>query len=126
MTNRRLLIIDDEADFGKFVSRVASALGYEVEVTTQSADFMAAVQRAPPDVIILDIVMPGMNGIELIRWLGEQHSAARIIVVTGFNPHYAQMVEGLGIAHGIRSITSLLKPIAIADLKAVLTADEKT
>src|ERR1700685_1409142 len=112
MTNRRLLIIDDEIDFGKFVSRVASALGYAVEITTRGEDFMAAVLRDPPDVIILDVVMPKMDGVELIRWLAEQQSTARIIVVSGFNPHYAQMVEYLGTAQGILSVTTLLKPIA--------------
>jgi DNA-binding response OmpR family regulator len=125
MTDRRLLIIDDEVDFGKFVSRVASALGYQVEITTRGEDFMAAVLRVPPDVIILDIVMPQMDGVELIRWLAARRSPARIIVVTGFNPHYAKMVAGLGTAHGILSITTLVKPISIADLKVALMDGEK-
>jgi DNA-binding response OmpR family regulator len=125
MTNRRLLIIDDEVDFAKFVSRVASALGYEVETTTRGEDFKAAVLRVPPDVIILDIVMPQMDGVELIQWLAAQRSAARVIVVTGFNPHYAKMVEVLGIAHGILSITTLVKPIAIIDLQAALMDGER-
>ncbi len=121
MTNRRLLIIDDEVDFGKFVSRVASSLGYEAEITTRSEDFMAAVLRAPPDVIILDIVMPGMDGVQLIQWLGERKSTARIIIVSGFNSQYAKITGELGTAHGIQSITALVKPIAIAALKAALT-----
>jgi DNA-binding response OmpR family regulator len=125
MTNRRLLIIDDEVDFAKFVSRVASAVGFEVETTTCGEDFMAAVGRVPPDVIILDIVMPKIDGVELIRWLAERRSQARIIVVTGFNPHYAKMAEDLGTAYGILSITTLTKPIAIIDLKAALMDGEK-
>jgi CheY-like chemotaxis protein len=42
----------------KLVSRVASAVGYEVEITIHGKDFMAAALRVPPDVIVLDIMMP--------------------------------------------------------------------
>jgi len=109
MISPRLLIIDDEIGFAKFVSRVASAIGYEVEITTRGEDFMAAVLRVPPDVIILDIVMPKMDGVELIQWLGARRSPARVIVVTGFNPHYAKMVEDFGTAYGMLPITILVK-----------------
>jgi YesN/AraC family two-component response regulator len=79
----------------------------------------------PPDIIVLDIVMPKMDGFELVQWSAAQQSVARIIIVTGCNPHYAKMIQNIGTAHGILSITSLVKPIAITDLKAALAGDKK-
>jgi DNA-binding response OmpR family regulator len=120
VTNQRLLIIDDYISFAKFVSAIASEEGFDVEITTRAEDFMAAVLRTPPDVIVLDILMPGMDGIELIQWLAEQRTKARVIVATGFHPEYATMVRSIGIAKGIDSISILLKPFRIATLKAAL------
>jgi DNA-binding response OmpR family regulator len=125
MTNRRLLVLDDEADFAKFVSRVATTLGYEVEITTNGLDFQAAVVRREPGVIMLDIVMPDIDGIELIQWLAERGSRARIVLMTGFNPLFAEMAEKIGTSRMLSSITTLLKPFSIAELTAVLRNQEK-
>jgi DNA-binding response OmpR family regulator len=125
MTNRRLLIIDDDVSFAEFVSLVANEEGFDVEITTRATDFMAAVLRAPPDVIVLDIVMPGMDGIDLIQWLAKRRSAARVIVATGFHPDYGNMVKEIGIGLGIASVAILLKPFALAVLKAALGADAR-
>jgi DNA-binding response OmpR family regulator len=125
MTNGRLLVIDDEPNFGKFVSRVASALGFDVEVTSCSEDFMAAVPRFQPDVIVLDIVMPKVDGIELIQWLASRGTKARVIVTSGFNPRYAEAAQILGAAAGILSIATLPKPVARADLETALMGEQE-
>lgn len=117
MTGKRLLVIDDEADFAKFVARVASAMKFEVKVTTNAQDFMAAFNRFDPDVIILDIVMPDMDGLELIQWLAQEKCRARIVILSGFNPEFARMGELMATARGILSVTSMTKPVSIADLR---------
>jgi len=118
----RLLIVDDEPDFAKFVNRTAVELGYQAKVTTSAADFMSAYDAFDPTMIVLDIVMPVMDGIELVGWLAERQCRARIIAVTGFVPDYAHLAAVLGSYAGLASITSLKKPVAVADLKAALTA----
>lgn len=120
MKARRLLVVDDELDFAKFVARVAGTVGYEVEIATTGKDFEAAVLRGEPDVVVMDIVMPDTDGLMLIQWLAKRHCPARIILVTGFNPQYADAAQMLGTAHGISSITRLFKPISVADLTAAL------
>lgn len=120
MTNRRLLVIDDEPSFGKFVSRVAVALGFDVEVTSNGKDFMEAVPRFQPDVIMLDIIMPEIDGIELIQWLAARRTKARIIIVSGFNPQWADMAQLLGADGGLLSVMTLPKPVALADLQKAL------
>lgn len=120
MTARRLLVIDDETDFGAFVGRVASGLGFTVEVTTRAADFQEAYLRFQPTHLILDMVMPECDGIELIGWLATMGCRGRIFIITGFHPRYAAAAETLGRVQGLAPIVTLRKPVSLADLRAAL------
>jgi two-component system OmpR family response regulator len=65
----RLLVIDDEPAFGQIVKRVAEASGFEVIVTHDPSAFMHAARQWHPSVIILDLKMPGIDGVQLLRTL---------------------------------------------------------
>ena len=88
MTKKRLLVIDDEPEFGVMVGTVGERLGYDVTVTTLAMDFHAGFAKDRPEIVVLDIVMPEMDGIELIQWLIDQAYDGRLIVVSGFSPDY--------------------------------------
>lgn len=118
---KSLLIVDDEIDFGNFVGEVGEGLGYEVTVTSSAVDFMKSYRTREPSVIVMDMVMPGVDGVELIGWLAQQKCTSRILVVTGYNPRYVELAENLGGAKGLSSIKSLTKPIRLAELKAALS-----
>ena len=120
MSPGRLLIVDDEPAFADFVARVGRELGFEVTVARTASAFMAAYPDVDPDVVVLDVVMPDKDGIELIRWLAAQRCRARIIVVTGFNPSYATMTELLGKALGGLTVSTLSKPVPLSVLRAAL------
>ena len=117
LDQKHLLIVDDEREFGEFVKTVAEAMGYIVTVTEKAADFQKSYRDNPPTNIILDMVMPGVDGVELINWLALEKCTAKIIVVTGFNPRYIELAEDLGGARGLPYITTLTKPLALADLR---------
>lgn len=120
-TGKRLLILDDEVDFGKFVAKVAIELGFDTVVTTSAREFRAAYQSQVPDVIVLDVVMPEEDGIEVMMWLVGQACRARIVIVSGFNPAYTRAVRSLGEARGKLTLSELQKPVKLADLRAALT-----
>jgi DNA-binding response OmpR family regulator len=121
MITKRLLIVDDEENFGESVRFVAERLGFAVEVTTQGRDFKQIYEAFDPTVIILDIVMPGVDGIELVAWLASVQCAARIIIISGFSPMYAKAAVALGEAKGLLSISRLVKPVSLAILTETLT-----
>jgi CheY-like chemotaxis protein len=121
MSNQRLLIVDDEPDFGQMVARVAADLGYEARVTTNGYEFQAAYQELQPTLIVLDMVMPEMDGNELVVWLMEQGYAARLIIITGYSPEYAKDAQLLAEFKGLRSVITLAKPIRIAQLREALS-----
>ena len=124
MHDRRLLICDDEPAFGRFVKNVAEELGYQVEVTTTWQAFMQAYLAFSPTTIVLDIVMPGMDGIECVVWLGSLQSSARLIIVTGYAPDYAANAKILAEYKGLGPVTTLHKPIEISRLRATLQSQE--
>jgi len=120
MTKHKLLVIDDEPAFARLVATVALELDYEVEATTSWQAFQDAFQRMDPTTIIMDIVMPKMDGIELVQWLAKMGCTARIILITGYTPDYAKMAAEIGAASGLRSITIISKPVPVERLRELL------
>ncbi len=121
MSTRRLLIVDDEPDFTKIVANVGTGLGYAVEVTNTAAEFQAAFLRAQPDLICLDLVMPDMDGVQLIQWLVKQDYRQKVIIISGFNPEYMRMAKLLAEVRGHFETVTLRKPALIAELRQALT-----
>lgn len=117
---KRLLVVDDEPDFADFVKRTAEAMGYDVSALSDPNLFKNAYTAFKPDVIVLDMVMPDIEGIELVQWLAQQGCEAKILVVTGYNPYYGKMALGLGEVGGLR-VESHQKPISLADLRDALS-----
>ncbi len=115
-----MLLIDDELGFREFAGKVAASAGYQVEVTSNAKDFMRFYESFDPTLIVLDMILPEMDGFELMQWLITQNCEARILVVTGYNPHYAEMAETIGTDAGKLDVQTLTKPIGLMELRAAL------
>ena len=118
---RRLLIVDDERAFAEYVGEVGTDMGYDVVVTDNAMDFMSSYREKTPATLVLDMIMPGVDGVELIGWLAQQKCTSKIVIVTGFNARYVELAENLGDAHGLPHIQSLTKPIKLSDLRDALS-----
>jgi CheY-like chemotaxis protein len=126
MSGKRILIVDDEPRFAAFVERVATGLGYDVEVTNHGREFMRAYKRLPPDVVIIDMVMPEIDGNELILWLVKEQCEADVIIMTGFHPDYAINARLLAEFKGLRSVATLGKPVTVSALRRALADTDGT
>ncbi|MFQ5472952.1 MAG: response regulator, partial [Dehalococcoidia bacterium] len=111
---------DDDPGFGKLVRRVAEQMGYDVKVVTRSREFPEAYKTMCPTDILVDVVMPDVDGIELMKWLAQEGCDARLTVITGYSTDYAKMTEKIGRASGLNLATSLTKPMTIEDLRNAL------
>ena len=120
MTMRKLLIIDDEPDIAQFVAQVAEGLGYDVRTTSDPEEFKRQYAEFQPDVVILDVVMPEVDGIELVKHLAENGCTSKILVISGYAERYLNNTKSLGEAFGLPSITAMAKPIELPSLEAFL------
>lgn len=117
---KRILIIDDEPEFSRFVAKVASGLGYDTAETTTAKAFRSEYATAVPDIIVLDIVMPDEDGIELLQWLIAEGCRARILIISGYGPNFADAAKTIAEVKGKLTVQRLEKPIRLADLRAAL------
>jgi EAL domain-containing protein (putative c-di-GMP-specific phosphodiesterase class I)/ActR/RegA family two-component response regulator len=116
-----LLIVDDEPDFAEYLGAVAESVGYRCTTVTEVSSFEDAI-RKDVDLIMLDLVMPGADGIELLRLLARAHHPAGVILMSGFDKRVLVSAESLARELGLSVRGHLQKPIRAAELSAFLTA----
>jgi DNA-binding NtrC family response regulator len=81
----RLLIVDDEPGIRSLLSIAFKRAGYDVRTAPDAAKAIEACNLEPPDAILSDIQMPGMDGHGLIRWVAAEHPEVRPILMSGFD-----------------------------------------
>ena len=116
----RLLIIDDEVQFASFVQKVAESAGYEVRTTADAAEFRRWTREWQPTHIILDLVMPEVDGVEILRLLAGEGSTARIMIMSGFEGRVVEAARRLGRERGLDIVATLSKPLRAKDLRDLL------
>ncbi|MDH3239761.1 MAG: response regulator [Alphaproteobacteria bacterium] len=121
MTDRRLLAIDDEPDFMEILREVAEGLGFDVKTTEKADEFAEIYESFNPTVIVLDLVMPEVDGVELAHWLAHEKCQAKIIFVTGHNPRFADAAQDLATKGDLVSVTTLSKPVSLGTLREALS-----
>lgn len=78
----RILIVDDEAEVRRFLARRLQRAGYAVEQAGDGFEAITLIRRTAPDVVIADIVMPGLGGLPLLRALRRADADLPVIVLT--------------------------------------------
>lgn len=83
--SKRILVVDDAADNLFLMEMVLQTQGYEVEVADSGQAALAKIEAEPLDLVLLDVMMPGMNGIEVVRRIRQNRylSSMSIIMLTG-------------------------------------------
>jgi CheY-like chemotaxis protein len=107
----RILIADDEADIGEVLSAVAEDLGFAVTYVSEGGQVVAKTNALNPDVIMLDLRMPGTDGVEVIRELARINCTAKIILVSGMDQRTLNTVEALGREKDLCMVGTLVKPM---------------
>ena len=117
----RLLLIDDEPALADFMADAASGCGFEPVVTSRDEQFRDAFIAERPDMVALDLGMPGMDGVELLRFLAEQDYRAPVLIVSGFDRRVLESAFRLGEALGLSMAGPLEKPVRLEQLETMLS-----
>ncbi|HWA94074.1 MAG TPA: EAL domain-containing response regulator [Terracidiphilus sp.] len=115
----KILVIDDDAVVCDVVAGLAQALGLECATTKDPSTFPDLLTR-DTSLIVLDLMMPEMDGIEVLRQLGERRSTARILLMSGMDNRILETAERLAQSLGLWVVGRLQKPIPLPALKEAL------
>ncbi|MBM3567902.1 MAG: response regulator [Alphaproteobacteria bacterium] len=117
---RRLLVVDDQADWRRTIKDIARPLGWIVAEAANGRELKRCFDAIDPDFILLDMVMPEVDGFESLKWLAERSARARIAVMTGYAPHLAESAALVGNGLGASVVATLQKPVPIGRLRKLL------
>ena len=117
MTSSRLLVVDDDPDVRDSLSRALRYAGYQVLTAVHGGEALDAVARSPVDLIVLDVLMPIMDGFEACRRLRERGDATPVLVLTA-RDSVDDRVTGLDAG----ADDYLVKPFALGELQARVRA----
>jgi DNA-binding response OmpR family regulator len=120
MPQPRLLLIDDEPVLAEFLADAAKASGFEPIVTERDDEFRDAFIASRPEMVALDLGMPGMDGVELTRFLADQDYRGPVLIVSGFDRRVLESAFRLGEALGLNMAGPVEKPVRLGVLEELL------
>ena len=122
---KRILLIDDEEDFLVTMAGILEGSGYDVIAVSNCKEALRTLHENAVDLIIVDIFMPDMDGLEFIRKVIRDNPELPIVAVTGAAKQFY-----LKVARKMGAVSGLLKPIDVDQLLGIIRkaqpADSKT
>lgn len=113
----RILVVEDEKKTASFIRKALQAEGFAVDVCRNGADALAATSTTPFDGIVLDIMLPGCDGLSVLRQLRERSNATPVLLLSA-RGEVNERVDGLNAG----ADDYLPKPFVIAELVARIRA----
>jgi DNA-binding NtrC family response regulator len=129
MADEKVLLVDDEKDFTSVLSERLEARGLRVDTAPDGRSAIDKVDGSSYDVVVLDLAMPGMDGVETLRRLLEKNPDLQVIMLTG----HATLQKGIeAVRLGAREVlekpadlASLLEKISAAKTDKVLLVEKR-
>jgi len=117
MATARILVIEDEADISAFIKRGLMLQGYAVDVAAGGQEGLMIFRDTPPDAVLLDLMLPGMDGVEVCKRIRAVSEDVPIIMLTALDS-VGDKVQGLESG----ADDYITKPFAFDELSARLSA----
>ena len=83
--HKEILVVDDDEKIGKLFCDVLKDEGHQVEVVTSGDQAVEALKRKTFNLVFLDMIMPGMNGLETLKVLKESNQSVPVVMMTGYS-----------------------------------------
>lgn len=115
-----LLILDDEEDIAQICALAGEKAGFQTKFTSDFFEFKTLIEEKEPDVILLDIVMPKVEGMEILQWLSNIHGKSHIIIMSGYGDKYLEPAQKYAEKSGLKFAARLQKPFQFAALREIL------
>lgn len=115
-----ILVVDDNEMILSLISEVATVNGYRVRIAHNAEEFFAAYAQKKPALMMIDIVMPDMDGLEMIQRLAADNCQIPLVIMSGY-----EYVDDQGIkllAKKLNLLSFLRKPFDITELMELFTS----
>ena len=114
----RVLVVDDHRDGADTLGLLVEELGHQVQVTYGGLQALDLAMTFQPDLIFVDLIMPGMNGFDLVMRLRERRAVAcaQIVAITG---HKSDEYQAAALQAGCNRV--YVKPVALSAVQAALS-----
>jgi len=112
MRKLKVLLVDDEIEFIATISERLSSRGIQARTATSGEEALVVIEAEPPDVIVLDVMLPGTRGTELLKLIKQEHPAIPVILLTGGDVSTRERMEGMRLG----AFDYLLKPVSMEEL----------
>ena len=120
MNNIRFLILDDDPIIGRAIQSIAEAAGLQARFTIRTEAFFRAIEDWHPTHVAIDLVMPEMDGVEVLAKLAERKCEAKIIITSGVGSRVLDAAGRSGNERGLNIAGVLAKPFSPKALRALL------
>lgn len=116
-----VMVVDDDKDMLSIFRHILGAAGYRTTLLDDPLAFEETFDADRPDILILDVVMPWRDGIEIARSLEDTNPSLPIIIASGFGSPYTSAVSKLANLEGGRLVLTIKKPFTKAQLLDALS-----
>jgi two-component system, OmpR family, response regulator MtrA len=117
---KKLLVIDDQTGITKVVELIAKQLGLNARALNNSSQATEVFIAFKPDVVMLDMIMPEKDGIDVLNEILLTGIPVKVILTSGFSDSYLRLAEGVAKFHDNEHISILRKPFRREELIALL------
>ena len=125
MAKKRIVIVEDERDMAGLVARRLKREHYEVEVAHDGSAGLDKIRSRPPDLVLLDIMLPGISGTEVLKELrGDPRTASVPVVILTARTEEADVVVGLQLGADDYVTKPFSMSVLLARIEAVLRRSE--
>jgi EAL domain-containing protein (putative c-di-GMP-specific phosphodiesterase class I)/CheY-like chemotaxis protein len=105
-----LIALDDEEEIASLIAAIGTRAGFAATGLTSQAAFRQQLEEKHPDIIVLDLQMPGGDGVRTLRFLSEANVRAGIFLITGMDERTIASAEQYGLGKGLKMLGTLQKP----------------
>lgn len=117
----RLLILEDDPVIGSIIATLAREIGMQARITDNAASFFESLTVWLPTHVSVDLMMPGVDGVEILAGLAQRCCRAGILIVSGVDPRVLASAMCVANEHDLPVLGTLHKPFAHGELKALLS-----